>query len=269
MWVARNGASKLATLREDPGDAEVPAAVLCAHCGSADCFGCLDARGTSGIVSVVPWEHPGVATIASLWATARAATLDPDGFFESLPDGPLGPALRFAFLSEIVASLAMGLVALLPMSLAAPRWVEHLFVDHPALVVRVTVAGLSALATLLVAAHVVHGWALDWGARRCGARGAGRRAVRFGLYAAGWDLVIGPLGGAVVAFREGMRACLSIPRSGIGLPGRSARAFLRGCYRLEGKPAEPALRASYVAASLATLVGAVAIIALFAVALTL
>ncbi|MDP9149696.1 MAG: hypothetical protein M3O36_07125 [Myxococcota bacterium] len=268
MSVARNGGSKRAARSEDPGDAEVPAAVVCAYCGNADCVGCLDER-MSGVVSIVAWERAGVAMLARLWSTARAATLDADSFFESLPDGPLGPALGFAFLSEILASMAMGLVALIPMSIAAPRWVEHVLLDHPALVARLTAAAIPALATLLVAAHVVHGWALDWGARRSGARGAGRRAVRFGLYAAGWDLVIGPLGGIVVALTEGMRVSLAIPRSSIGLPRRSARAFLRGCYRLEGKPAEPALRASYVAASLATLVGAVAIIGVFVFALML
>jgi hypothetical protein len=36
---------------------------------------------------------------------------------------------------------------------------------------------------------------------------------------------------------------------------------LRGCYRLEGAAAHPALRASYLAAGLATLVGALAVIA--------
>jgi len=116
---------------------------------------------------------------------------------------------------------------------------------------------------------MVHGWALDRGARRSGALAAARRALRFGLYAAGWDLVIGPLGALVVAFEEGPAAALSIPRVGVGLPGRSARAFLRGCYRLEGASAGPALRASYVAASIATLVGALAVIAALGVALLL
>ena len=114
---------------------------------------------------------------------------------------------------------------------------------------------------LLVLAHLAHGWALDRGARRAGARGATTRALRFGLYAAGWDLVIGPLGALVVAAKEGLSAASSVVTVGIGLPARSARAFLRGCYRLEGAAAEPALRASYVAAAVATGVGAVAVIA--------
>jgi hypothetical protein len=120
----------------------------------------------------------------------------------------------------------------------------------------------------LVAAHVAHGWALDLGARRSGARGATTRAVRFGLYAAGWDLLIGPLGAIVVALKEGLGPAISVAAVGIGLPGRSARAFLRGCYKLEGAPAQPALRASYAAALVATAVGAVAVIAALVAALS-
>lgn len=94
-----------------------------------------------------------------------------------------------------------------------------------------------------------------------GARGATTRALRFGLYATGWDLVVGPLGALVVAAKEGLGKALSIGVVIMDLPGRSTRAFLRGCYRLDGASAEPALRASYVAAAVATGVGAVAVIA--------
>ena len=110
------------------------------------------------------------------------------------------------------------------------------------------------------AAHVAHGWALDLGARRSGAPSKTTRALRFGLYATGWDLVIGPLGAVVVAVKEGLRASLSIAGVGMGLPGRSARAFLRGAYGLQGTSAQPALRASYAAAVVATAVGAIAVI---------
>src|SRR5258708_36737143 len=116
------------------------------------------------------------------------------------------------------------------------------------MVLRLAAAGIPCLAAVLVAAHAAHGWALELGARRSGVRGASSRALRFGLYAAGWDLIIGPLGVVVVAAREGGRAALSIPSVGVGLPGRSARAFLRGCYHLGGKSAGPPPRAPCVAA---------------------
>ncbi len=243
-------------------DADVPATVVCAHCGDADCPGCSQEQTRSGVVAVVPWERPGTSAIARLWATAHATTFDSERFFETLPDGPITPAFRFAVASELIAATAMSTVIVAPIALLAPGWFSHLVLHETATAIRLAAAGIPGLAGLLVAAHAAHGWALDLGARRTGARGATGRALRFGLYSAGWDLVIGPLGAVVLAAKEGSRAAMSIAGAGIGmgLPGRSARAFLRGCYRLEGRQAAPALRASWVAAALATTVGAVAVI---------
>jgi hypothetical protein len=261
-----DGAAK-ARESEELVEADVPATVVCAHCGDADCPGCLNELTRSGVVAVVPWERPGTSAWTRLWATARATTFDADRFFETMPDGPLGPALRFAVASEMIASAAMGLLLFVPLTILAPGWVKHVLLDEGGLLLRVVVAGVPALAALLVAAHVAHGWALDLGARRSGARGATTRAIRFGLYATGWDLVIGPLGAVVVALKEGLRASFSIAGVGMGLPGRSARAFLRGCYRLEGRSAQPALRASYAAAVVATAVGTIAVFGALVVAL--
>jgi hypothetical protein len=246
--------------RDELIDAEVPAAVLCARCGEADCPGCFHDESRSGVVAVVPWERPGAPMLTRLWATARASTFDADGFFEAMPDGPLAPALRFAVLSEMIATTAMALLLLVPVAFFAPGWIRHVLVDEFTTALRLAVLGVPLVAALLVVAHAVHGWALDLGARRSGARPATTRSLRFGLYATGWDLVIGPLGAIIVAVREGGASAGSIASITVGLPGRSARAFLRGCYRLEGEAAAPALRASYVAATIATLVGALAVI---------
>jgi hypothetical protein len=246
---------------DDLADSDVPAAVVCAHCGDADCPGCLQEHTRSGVVAVVAWERPGASALARLWSTARATTLDADRFFESLPDGPVGPALRFAIVSEVLAATAMGALGLGVLVALAPGWASHVFLDEWLTTARVACAGVLGLAALLVVAHAAHGLALGVGARRSGVHRAATRALRFGLYAAGWDLVLGPIGAVVVALREGPRKAFSIAGVSVGLPGRSARAFLRGCYHLEGKSAEPALRASMVAAVVATLVGAVATIA--------
>jgi len=260
MRVARKRPTNAPIELDELADADVPAAVVCAHCGDADCPGCLHEQTRSGVVAVVPWERPGASVLARLWATARATTLDADRFFESLPDGPILPALGFAMMSEALASMAMTILAIVPLVALAPQLARHLLVDEWLTVLRLVSAGVPSLAALLVIAHVAHGWALDRGARRAGAMGATTRALRFGLYAAGWDLVLGPIGAVMVGLKEGPVAGLSIVGASVGLPGRCARAFLRGCYRLEGRSAEPALRASYVAAVIATLVGAVAVI---------
>jgi hypothetical protein len=267
--LARKTAPKARVEGDELVDSEVPAAVVCAHCGDADCPGCLLENTRSGVVAVVPWERPGAGAMTRLWATARATTFDADRFFSTMPDGPIVPALRFAVASELIASTAMALLALVPLTLLAPAWVKHVFVDEGLTLARLAAAGIPGLAALLVVAHVAHGWALDRGARRSGARGATTRAVRFGLYSAGWDLVIGPLGAIVVSFKEGLRAALSIAGVGVGLPGRSARAFLRGCYRLEGSSALPALRASTFAAVVATIIGAILVLGALAAAMML
>jgi hypothetical protein len=265
--IARGRQGEARVENDELVDSEVPAAVVCAHCGHADCPGCFDEQTRSGVVAVVAWERPGTPALARLWATARATTLDAERFFETLPDGPIGPAFKFAIVSELIAAGAMASAALIPVAMIAPALVYHLLFQETAALFRLAAAGIPGLAGILVAAHVAHGCALDLGARRSGVHGATRRALRFGLYAAGWDLVIGPLGVVLLALKEGARASLSIGSIGIGLPGRSARAFLRGCYRLEGKAATPALRASYVAAAISTLIGAFAVVGAILLAL--
>jgi hypothetical protein len=243
---------------DDLVDSDVPATVVCARCGNADCSGCMYEPYRSGIVAVVPWERLGVPAPQRLWATARAATLDADRFFESLPDGPIDTALGFAVASEMIAVTTMSLALLVPLGLLAPAWMKHVLVDRWALLLRLLVAGAPLVGLLLVAAHVTHGWALHWGAR-VPSRSGGRRALRFGLYAAGWDLVIGPIG-AIAAVKRGPAAVLSIVGLAQGLPTRSAKAFLKGCYGLTGEAARPALRASLISAVIVTLVGAAAVV---------
>ena len=249
---------------DELADSEVPAAVVCARCGNADCPGCVHGGYRSGIVAVVPWERPGVFAPRRLWATARAATFDAERFFESLPDGPIDTALGFAVASEMIAVATMGIALLGALGLLAPAWMKHVLVDRWGLLLRLLVAGAPLVGILLVVAHVVHGWALHLGARSGAPPSLSRRALRFGLYSAGWDLVIGPVGGLVTVFKEGPGAALSIAGLAQGLPTRSAKAFLKGCYGLTGESARPALRASMAAAVVVTLVGAIAIVAAIA-----
>ena len=85
---------------------DVPATVVCAFCGNADCLGCTEERSRSGVISIIAWERPGSA-LQRLWSTAKASTMNSEAFFETLPEGPIGPALRFAVVSELVAAGAM------------------------------------------------------------------------------------------------------------------------------------------------------------------
>jgi len=242
-------------------DLDVPATVVCAFCGEADCPGCANERSRSGIVSIVAWERPGRA-LGRMWSTARSASREAEAFFGTLPDGPLVPALRFAVLSELVASAAMLLLAVPIAAAVAPSWLAHLALDAGArfATIRAVGLGVPGLALLLVLAHAAHGLALDVGARRVGAAPARRRALRFGLYATGWDVVIGPVGVAVLGLREGASAALGVSSLATGLPGRSARAFLLGAYGLDGAGAARAIRLSHATAIVVTLFGALAVL---------
>lgn len=254
----------------DLGD-EIPAAVVCVRCGDADCAGCEESDlSRSGIVSIVAWERPGAPALSRLWSTARSSTRDAEAFFELLPDGPIMPALRFAATCELLASGAALLGFLAVAAVVAPGWLKHVALDPVArsIGLRALFLGLPAFAGLLVVAHAAHGLSIDIGARKQGARPARTRALRFGLYACGWDLVMGPIGAVVVAIKEGAGAALDLASALSGLPTRATNAFLRGGYRLDGERAKKALGTSYVGATVATIVfAAIVLVALVALAL--
>ena len=242
---------------------DVPAAVVCLVCGEVDCVGCEDRdQSRSGIVAIVAWERPAMPVLTRLWATARSTTRDAESFFELLPDGPVLPALRFAVICELLATTSM-LALIVPIAaLVAPDWLKHLVFDPHAraLALRVLFLGVPAFAALLVFAHAVHALSIDIGAAGSGARRARSRALRFGLYACGWDLVMGPLGALIVGFTEGAAAAWGVVDL-VSVPARATRAFLRGCYRLEGERANKAIATSSTGAFVSTFVGLIAVVA--------
>ena len=260
------GARRRRLRDEDPVDSffEVPAAVLCAACGQADCPGCTAATDTaSGVVAIVPWERSG-AVWTRLWATAEATTLGAEAFFAVLPDGELPPAMRFAVLS--VAMFLVPLAALVLPNLALE------VLESPALrlsAMRWIGLGVPALTLWMVFAHVTHGAALDAGARRQGARPARRRAMRFGLYACGWDLMSGPLGALVTLVTRGMRQAASLVELAVRVPGRASTALLSGVYQLTPDRAARARRAGTVAGWALALVSGALVAAAVAASITL
>lgn len=262
-WLDRDGSGDL--------ENEIPAAVVCVRCGDADCAGCEDSDlSRSGIVSIIAWERSTTPVLNRLWSTARSSTRDAEAFFELMPDGPLMPALRFAATCEFLASGAAFLGFLAVAAIVAPEWLKHVALDPAArsMAFRVLFLGLPSFAGMLIVAHAAHGLSIDAGARKQGARPARNRALRFGLYACGWDLVMGPIGAVVVAIKEGLGEALNLTSALSGLPTRATNAFLRGGYRLEGDRAKKALATSYVGATIATLVfAALFLVAVVALAL--
>jgi hypothetical protein len=243
---------------------EVPAAVVCARCGDADCFGCDPDDERSGFLTIVPWERPAGSALKRLWLTARLATHQPESFFEALPDGSIAQALRFALFAELVASTALFGIAAGALALFLPALTSELLSSQGSVgfVLRATVVGLPTVASLLVAAHALHAIALDRAARKAGAKSQRSRALRFGLYATGWDIVLGPVGLVVLAVEGGFPAIRRVLKGTGSVPGRASRAFLRGAYGLVGDPAKLALRGTFVGAAIACTLAALALLAL-------
>jgi hypothetical protein len=234
---SRHPSSARETPREDDFvDAffEVPAAVLCASCGQSDCPGCTPASDDeSGVVAIVPWERRGPVW-PRLWATATATTQGAEAFFAVLPDGEIPPAMRFALLAELLAVASMASVILPLVALALPNIALHVL-ETPAArlnAIRWLGLGVPAFALWMVGAHVTHGAALDAGARREGGRPQRRRAVRFGLYACGWDLMSGPLGALVMLVTRGIGDALEAAHLAVRVRARATDVFLEGIYQM-------------------------------------
>jgi hypothetical protein len=253
---------------------DVPAAVVCALCGEPDCPGCADFEeptNASGIVAIVPWERPGTGVAQRMWSTARLATLSSESFFSALPDGDIATAFRFALASELLAVLGMGVVAV-PIVLAFAPWMFELVTRDPwirQLTLRAVGFGVPALAIAMVGIHSLHGVCLDFGARRLGAKPRPARALRFGLYACGWDLVTLPAGLAILAITDGFGAAKTALPLSMTVPRKATRAFLRGVHRLDEDGARRASRTAAAIAGAAVLAAcflgfvAVAIVVLF------
>jgi hypothetical protein len=250
---------------DDPVDSffEVPAAVLCATCGQADCPGCFAGTDTqSGVVAIIPWERSG-GVWTRLWATANQTTQGAEAFFAIMPDGDIPPAMRFAVLAELLAVLSMAVCGATLAALALPN-LALAVVESPYLRVRAlwwAALGIPALTLWMIGAHVTHGAALDAGARRQGAQPQRRRAVRFGLYACGWDLMSGPLGGLVTLVTRGARDAIDILELTVKAPGLASKAFLQGVYQLSGDRLARARRTGTIATVLLVLVSAIAVAA--------
>ena len=229
---------------------EVPATVVCALCGNPDCLGC-DALGdepthASGVVAIIPWEHPAQALVPRWWSTAQLSTLNHRSFFSALPDGEIRPALAFAIASELVAVSGLALTGLLLALPLVPSLPRLLLTDSivRGVIIEAVLWGVPLLAAIMVGLHALHGVVTDWAAEREGSRRRGR-GLRFGLYACGWDVVTLPVGLLIVGLTQGFGAAARALPLGLTAPGQSVRGYLSGVHAL---PADRAQRAARRAA---------------------
>jgi hypothetical protein len=156
----------------------------------------------------------------------------------------------FAVLAELLAVMSMVFAVLPLLGLALPTLLLDV-ARSPALrgaVLRWVLLGIPSVAAWMILVHVGHGAALDIGARKQGGRRDRRRAVRYGLYACGWDVMFGPLGVIVELATKGVSALPEVTKLMVRVPRRSTDAFLRGIYQLSPERASRAQRTGAMAA---------------------
>jgi hypothetical protein len=215
---------------DEPIDSvDVPAAVICAWCGRGDCAGCAKERaGASGVIAIVPWERPLSAWPGRFFATVQATTRGAEGFFRSLPDGSISPALAFAVIAEIFAVASTAALVAPLVVLGIPGLLLRFVSDDGtrSAVLLATLVGVVGFTLLLVGAHALHGWVLSPEISRS-------RGLRLGFYACGWDFGSSPAGFVAATYSEGVAAAFSLIGSSVTAPSRSVDAALSGLFRLD------------------------------------
>lgn len=239
---------------DEPADSvDVPAAVICAWCGRGDCAGCAKERGgASGVIAIVPWERPFSPWAGRFFATVKATTQGAEGFFRTLPDGPVSPAFTFAVLAEVLAVSSTAAFIAPLVVLGVPGLLLRFLSDDStrSAVLLATLVGIFGFTLLLVAAHALHGWVLAPQVSRT-------RGLRLGFYACGWDFGSSPAGFVAATYAESFGAGFSLVGSSITAPGRSIDAALVGAFRLDPEQARRAKRHAMRLAMLTSVPGVV------------
>jgi hypothetical protein len=242
---------------ETADSVDVPAAVICAWCGRGDCAGCAKERASaSGVIAIVPWERPQAAWSGRFFATVQATTRGAEGFFRTLPDGPISPALTFAIIAEIFAVTSTAAMIAPLVVLGIPGLLLRFLSDDGtrSAVLLATLVGIVGFTLLLVAAHALHGWVLAPEVSRS-------RGLRLGFYACGWDFGSSPAGFVAATYAESLGAGFSIIGSSVTAPSRSIDAALAGIFRLGPDEARRVKRRAMRLAMLTSVPGVIVIMA--------
>jgi hypothetical protein len=253
---------------------DVPAAVVCAICGDADCPGCqVDAHwdGASGVLVFVPWERAEKPLLKRFTETTRVTTEGAESFFGEMPSGPILPALRFAIFGALLTvGSTFAICALIAFGIGYLLWpdlISFIFTNAVLRAKFVRTLGVTWLAFtgVLLITRASYGLAIYEASVREGApRHLLRTALRFGLYGAGWDFMTSPLGALWLAVTDWRKASKRLAYYAMHTPGRATAAFMRGIFRLEGAPAKRARRRALVvtmSAVVVSIIGSMALVA--------
>lgn len=218
--------------REEADLGEIPPAVFCAACGSPTCSGCreslADEQTQTRKLEALPWETGG-PFFERLVKTALFTAEAPARAFGGLSRGAVKSALVFATLAEGLAVSSMLLLVVGIFRVLSPGLVRLVFAA-PVSWVALAVLALT-LTSLLVFVHAYWGLLIEKGIASIGVQPERRLGMRFGLYAAGWDLVTSPAGILLGAPSRGLRIGLSAI-SAIRVPARALDFYLSDCRHL-------------------------------------
>jgi hypothetical protein len=205
----------------------------------------------------VPWERPLSAWPGRFFATVQATTRGAEGFFRTMPDGRISPALGFAVVAEIFAVTSTAMVVAPLVVLGVPGLLLRFLSDDSTrvAVLSATVVGVLGFTLLLVVAHAIHGWVLAPKVSRA-------HGLRFGFYACGWDFGSSPAGVVAATYADGIGAGFAMLGSSITAPSRSVEAAVSGMFRLDPDTARRAQRRAMRIAMAASVPGVVVVMVL-------
>lgn len=231
--------------------AEVPAAVVCARCGSPDCLGCEapdEVTHPSGVIAIIPWERPIGSAWTRLWSTALAVSLRSEAFFGPITKGELSAPLRFSIACELIAVSSVAITLAAVVFAVIPGLTIDMMSDPASrtLIAKLFLLAIPGLTGLLIVMHVLWGVTLDVGARRAGARSHRSQALRFGMYSAGLDLMSSPIGLLHALITQGSYTASRLLPATIEVPSIASRAMLRHVYHLAEQPSARVRRFSSI-----------------------
>jgi hypothetical protein len=187
----------------------------------------------------------------------QATTKGAEGFFRSLPDGPITPAFGFAVIAEIFAVTSTAAMVAPLVVLGIPGLLLRFLSDDStrSTVLLATLVGVIGFTLLLVGAHALHGWVLAPEVSRS-------RGLRLGFYACGWDFGSSPAGFVAATYAEGFGAGFTLIGSSVTAPSRSIDAALGGMFRLDPDKARRAKRRAMRLAMATSVPGVIVVMAL-------
>lgn len=232
-WARRIASGGPGTSTPNPGvsttmpeklDVDVPPAIHCYGCETAECSGCDPGHPETPQLELT-WESAAGPSYQRLWQTALTVSTNAD-VFSRLPEGSLGRALAFAMLAELSAVASLSVTTLVLARLLLAEWTTSWLASGHGAVMLVALTLL--VAGLMVVLHLLWGVCIELGGLLTGCRPDFAQGLRFGLYACGWDLLTSPAGVCHGVLMRGWQGAWPPIWAAARVPSRALHAYVNG-----------------------------------------